>query len=128
MNRVRPNPAIQRVILRTELRRLRGEAGETQEEVARACEWSIAKFYRIEAGISSITKSDLEALLRHYRVDEGHTNELLQLAREARESSWWENYDLGADRGVKDYMGYEDGASSIRIWQPLVVPALLQTP
>jgi transcriptional regulator with XRE-family HTH domain len=128
MNQVKPNPAIQRVTLRTELRRLRSDAQETQEQVARACEWSIAKFYRIEAGISSITKSDLEALLRHYGVDEGHTNELLQLAREARTPGWWEDYDLGADRGIKDYVGYEDGSSSIRIWQPLIVPSLLQTP
>jgi transcriptional regulator with XRE-family HTH domain len=128
MNQMRPNPAIQRAILRTELRRLRHEAGRTQADVANACEWSLAKFFRIEAGISAITKSDLEALLRHYGVDEGHSAELIQVAREARTPGWWENYDLGADRGVREYVGYEDGASSIRMWQPLIVPALLQTP
>lgn len=128
MNQGSPSPAVQRAILRAELRKLRAASRETQEAVATACEWSLAKFSRIETGISSIRKADLEALLRHYAVDEGHINELVRLAREARTPGWWEDYNFGADRDFRDYVGYEDGASSIRMWQPLVVPGLLQTP
>src|SRR5581483_7531915 len=34
----------------------------------------------------------------------------------------------GHDRGFEAYVGYEDGASLIRMFQPLVVPGLLQIP
>jgi transcriptional regulator with XRE-family HTH domain len=128
MNRENPSPAVQRAILCAELRRLRTNRAETQEEVATACEWSLAKFSRIETGISSIKKTDLQALLRYYDVAEDHINELIHCAREARAPGWWEDYSFGADRDFEAYVGYEDGASSIRMWQPLVVPALLQVP
>ena len=120
-------PAVARALLSAELKRLRGISEETQEAVARACEWSVAKFSRIENGASSPTKADLEALLRHYGVDEGHIKELVELAREGRAPGWWEDYDFGHDRGFEAYVGYEDGASLIRMFQPLVVPGLLQT-
>jgi hypothetical protein len=93
-----------------------------------ACEWSLAKVYRIENGTSIVKKSDLEALLRHYGVDDDHIQELTARAREARAPGWWEDYDFGPDRGFEAYVGYEDGASSIRMWHPLVVPGLIQTP
>ena len=88
----------------------------------------MAKFSRIENGTSSVRKADLEALLRHYGVNEKHINELTQRARDARAPGWWEDYDFGADKGFEAYVGYEDGASSIRMFQPLVVPGLLQIP
>jgi transcriptional regulator with XRE-family HTH domain len=121
-------PAVERALLSAELKRLRSVSGETQEAVATACEWSVAKFSRIENGTSSVRKADLEALLRHYSVDDEHINELTQRAREARAPGWWEDYDFGADKGFEAYVGYEDGASSIRMFQPLVVPGLLQVP
>jgi transcriptional regulator with XRE-family HTH domain len=121
-------PAIQRDLLIGELKRLRMYRGETQEQVARAREWSVSKFIRIENGTTHISKSDLEALLRHYGVtDEERINELTTLARDAREPGWWEYYDLGNDKPFRAYLGYEDGASSIRIFQGLMLPALLQT-
>ncbi len=120
-------PAVERALLCAELRRLRSKSEETQEAVATACEWSVAKFSRIENGLSSIRKADLESLLRHYGVDDDHIQELIQRAREARVPGWWEDYDFGSDRGLEAYIGYEDGASSIRTWQPLAIPGLLQT-
>ncbi len=121
-------PAVERALLSAELKKLRAASGETQEAVALACEWSVAKFSRIENGTSPVRKADLEALLRHYNVDERHINELTQRARDARAPGWWEDYDFGSDKGFEAYVGYEDGASSIRMWQPLVIPGLLQTP
>lgn len=121
-------PAVERALLSAELKRLRSVSGETQEAVATACEWSVAKFSRIENGTSPVRKADLESLLHYYGVDEEHINELIQRAREARAPGWWEDYDFGSDKGFEAYVGYEDGASSIRMFQPLVVPGLLQTP
>jgi transcriptional regulator with XRE-family HTH domain len=120
-------PAVARALLCAELKRLRTVFGETQEAAAAACEWSLAKFSRIENGTQTVRKADLEALLRHYNLGEDQIEELTQLARVARAPGWWDDYDLGQDRGFQAYVGYEDGASSIRMWQPLVIPGLLQT-
>jgi Helix-turn-helix domain len=61
-------PAIARALLCAELKRLRNVVGETQQAAAIACEWSLAKFSRIENGTQTVRKADLEALLRHYNL------------------------------------------------------------
>jgi transcriptional regulator with XRE-family HTH domain len=122
-------PAVQRALLISELKRLRSVSGETQEQVAKAREWSVSKFTRIENGTAPVSKSDLEGLLRHYGVtDQDQINELTTLARQAREKAWWYDYDFGDDKAFESYVGYEAGASSIRMSQALVVPGLIQTP
>ena len=122
------SPAVARALLSSELKKFRAARGETQEAVAQACEMSIAKFSRIENVISPPSKGDLLLVLRHYGVDDTRTDELTQLARVARSHGWWQRYDFAADKGFEAYVGYEDGASVIRMSQPLVIPGLLQTP
>lgn len=121
-------PAVQRELLIQELKRLRMGRRETQEQVAKAREWSVSKFTRIENGNSPISKSDLEGLLRYYGVaDQNRIDELVALARGAREQGWWTNFYRGDDKAFEAYLGWEDGASSIRMCQGLAVPGLLQT-
>jgi transcriptional regulator with XRE-family HTH domain len=122
------SPAVERALLCAGLRQLRYDANQTQSEVARDLEWSLAKVSRIELGTSSISKTDLEALLRHYNADQQRTDELIVRARNARMSGWWGRFASIDDKSFEAYIGYEDGASSIRVWEPLLVPALLQTP
>jgi transcriptional regulator with XRE-family HTH domain len=128
MNAGSSSPAVARALLSSELKKLRAASRETQETVAHACEMSIAKFSRIENVTSPPSKGDLLLLLRHYGVGDQRIDELTQLARDARSHGWWQQYDFGADRGFEAYVGYEDGADSIRMSQPLVVPGLLQIP
>ncbi len=122
------SPAVARALLSSELKKLRAASKETQETVAQACEMSIAKFSRIENVTSPPSKGDLLLVLRHYGVGDARVDELAQLAREARSHGWWQRYDFGTDKGFEAYIGYEDGASSIQMSQPLIVPGLLQTP
>lgn len=50
---------------------------------------------------------------------------LLELAEHSAEPGWWYSYrDLF---GENDYVGFEDGASQIAIWEPLLIPGLAQT-
>src|SRR5215469_11735907 len=121
-------PAVQRALLTQELKRLRSTAGLTQEEVAQDREWSVSKFTRIENGVTPVGKSDLEGLLRLYGViDKARVDELIALAAGARERGWWLDYYPGSDKAFEAYLGYEDGASSIRAYQGLTIPGLLQT-
>lgn len=121
-------PVIQSALLRTELVRLRKERGLTQQQVARALEWSPSKLIRVEGGGSSITKVDLDALLTTYDVtSESHREGLQALNRGAKEPGWWDTHKNDVSAEYLSYVGFEAGAASIRQFQVAVVPGLLQT-
>ena len=119
---------IQRGRLTRELRRIRKNAGMTQEQVAAAMEWSLSKLIRIEGGGVSISVSDLKSLLTLYQIaDEGHVEELVALARAARQRSWFTAFrDITSPQYVT-FVGYEAAASTIRQFEPTLIPGQLQT-
>jgi transcriptional regulator with XRE-family HTH domain len=82
------NQLVQRRRLRSELRLIRQETGETQEQVAAAMDWSLSKLIRIENGTVGISTNDLKVLLGHYGiVDNDPLEKLSALARAANERS-----------------------------------------
>ena len=110
----------------TELRRLRDEAGLTIDQVAEALECSPSKVSRIETGHVSATPRDVRDMLALYRVDEAQREDLVQVAREARQRGWWQKF-VDVPDGVPAYVGLEAAATSIDVYMSLIVPALLQT-
>ena len=120
--------AIQRGRLTRELRRIRKDAGMTQEQVALAMEWSLSKLIRIEGGGVSISVSDLRSLLTLYQIaEDGHVEELVALARAARQRSWFTAFrDITSSQYVT-FVGYEAAASIIRQFEPTLIPGQLQT-
>ena len=123
----RRSPTIRRRRLAAELRRLREEAGLTIERVAKALEFSESKVSRLETAHVTATPRDVRDLLELYGVAGSQRDELVQMAREAREKGWWFKYrDHHADQA--SYVGLEVAADSIRIYKALAVPGLLQTP
>jgi transcriptional regulator with XRE-family HTH domain len=123
-----PNPGVQRRRLRAELRKARQQAELTQEQVASAMDWSLSKVIRIEAGSVGISTNDLKALLRLYKIfDEEQTAGLVALARAGRERSWQSAYRDVVSPRLLQLIEYEDAASIIRSFEPLLVPGLLQT-
>jgi transcriptional regulator with XRE-family HTH domain len=122
-------PVVQRAILTSELQRLRQEHGSTQEQVAVALDWSTSKLIRIEGGTVGVSTTDLHALLRYYGIQDGDPRvaRLTEIAREARQRGWWGLYRRDLHPEYLKYIGYEAGASTIRDFQPLLVPGLLQT-
>jgi transcriptional regulator with XRE-family HTH domain len=122
------SPVVQRRRLRTELRKARLDAGQTQGDVAAAMDWSLSKVIRIEAGTVSISTNDLKALLRHYKIaDPERVSELVALGKAARERTWWSQYRDVATPGLLQLIGYESAATVRRNFEPLLVPGLLQT-
>lgn len=121
-------PTVQSAVLRAELVRLRKERGLTQEQVAVSLEWSASKLIRVEGGRSSITKVDLDALLRQYGLTSESQRERLEtLNRGARLPAWWDAYRADISPTYLRYVGYEAGAAFIRQFPGTVVPGLLQT-
>jgi transcriptional regulator with XRE-family HTH domain len=119
---------IQRGRLTRELRRIRKDTGMTQEQTAAAMEWSLSKLIRIEGGGVSISVSDLRSLLTLYQIaDEAQVEELITLARAARQRSWLTAFrDITSPQYVT-FVGYESAASIIRQFEPTLIPGQLQT-
>jgi transcriptional regulator with XRE-family HTH domain len=119
---------VQRRRLRAELRRVRLEAGLTQDQVAEALYWPLSKLIRIENGSVSISTNDLKALLQYYKItDDERVAELIGMGRVARERSWWSEYRDVASRETFQVVQYEAAAMISRNFQLSVAPGLLQT-
>jgi transcriptional regulator with XRE-family HTH domain len=122
------SPLVQRRRLRTELRRARSGSGLTQEQVSNAMDWSLSKVIRIETGAVGISTNDLRALLDLYEIhDRDRMDELVELARASRQSSWSSKYRGDISSHYLQYIEYEEAASILRSYEPLVIPGLLQT-
>lgn len=118
----------QRRRLRSVLRQLRSEAGLTQEHVAAEMDWSLSKVIRIETGAVSVSVNDVRALLNLYRVlDRPRAEEIIELARAARQKPWWYAYRDNYSPSFQSYLDLEAGAAVLKFHQPALVPGLLQT-
>lgn len=106
------------------MRRRRETAGITIEAVAERLECSASKISRIETGHTSATPRDVRDLLEIYGVLGPEAEELVQIAREARQKGWWHPYSAVLTGA---YVGLEAAARSIRAYEQQVVPGLLQT-
>lgn len=121
------DPALQRRRLRTELRRLRLDAGQTQRDVATAMEWHPSKVIRIENGTVGISVNDLKVLLLHYGVTaKRRVDEFLDMARAARTDPWSEFKDILSPEFLT-YLDFEASAVTRRNYENTLVPGLLQT-
>ncbi|MEV5526095.1 helix-turn-helix domain-containing protein [Streptomyces prunicolor] len=122
-----PSPALQRLRLRTELRRARTSAGLTQRQVAEKMEWSSSKLIRIEAGEVGISVNDLRPLLAAYGVtDRRRIETLLDLARGSRKMPFSEFRDIFG-KEFQQYLDFESSASLVRMFNSLQIPGILQT-
>jgi transcriptional regulator with XRE-family HTH domain len=114
--------------LRTELRTARIKKELTQEQVAKAMEWSLSKMNRIEKAKTGISTNDLKALLPLYGItDKERIDELLALARAARQSPWWSRYSDVAPPALLELIEYEYAASEVSQFETMFVPGILQT-
>jgi transcriptional regulator with XRE-family HTH domain len=122
-------PTVQRILLGSQLRRLREDRGITREQAGYEIRASASKISRIELGRVALKERDVADLLTLYQVTgEAERAPLLALADAANIPGWWHRYgDLLAD-WFQPYLGLEEAASIIRTYQVQFVPGLLQTP
>lgn len=118
------SPTVRKRRLAYELRRLREAAGLTIEEVGEKLECSASKISRIETTRVGVTPRDARDLLELYGVPAERGEELVQLARDARRKGWWEAY---GDIVTNPFVGLEAEASSLRTYNAMLIPELLQT-
>ena len=107
----------------TELRRA---SGHTANHVCDLLDWGRGKVGRFEANHWKRPEmSDIRDLIRIYGIDGPEAEEIEDLAIRARARPWWREYPEIFDG---EFPGYENDATTIRVFMPLVLPGLLQTP
>jgi transcriptional regulator with XRE-family HTH domain len=121
------NPTLRARRLAAELQRRREATGMSREEVARQLEWSTSTLFRIETGRNRPQPGNVRMLLELYGVTGPERDGLIQLTREARQPGWWHSFRDVLPNPYEVYIGLEAGAASIRNFEPIVVPGLLQT-
>jgi hypothetical protein len=125
----RISPTVRRRQLGLELRRIRESLGINGEEAGQRLGWYKAKVSKIETARVSVPWSDIIELLDLYEVTDPATRDsLVTLCREARQQGWYQPYtDSLSTKSHTTYIGLEDAASALRVYQPLVVPGPFQT-
>jgi transcriptional regulator with XRE-family HTH domain len=121
------NPTLRGRRLAMELQRRREATGMSREEVARQLEWSTSTLFRIETGRSLPQPGNVRTLLELYGVTGPERDGLIQLTRDARQPGWWHSFRDVLPNPYEVYIGLEAGAASIRNFEPIVIPGLLQT-
>jgi transcriptional regulator with XRE-family HTH domain len=109
------------------LRQLREEAGISLEAAGRRLEWSKAKMYRIEGGQTALRTHDVLAMCSVYSAPTDLTDVLVGLAAETKAKGWWHAYGEVVPDWYHLYVSMENAASSMRWYEPGLVPGLLQT-
>ncbi len=123
-----PGSVVRRMLLGSQLRRLREARGITREAAGYSIRASESKISRMELGRVSFKTRDVEDLLTLYGItDETERTSLLSLAREANVAGWWHSYTDVLPNWFPTYVGLEGAASLIRVYEVQFVHGLLQT-
>src|SRR5215475_505854 len=121
-------PTVLRILLGTQLRRLRESRNISAQEAARAIRGSESKISRIELGRNAVREVDIADLLNLYGItDTAEREQLLTLASQANQQGWWHRYQDVLPLWFQSYIGLEESAESIRSFDTQFVPGLLQT-
>jgi len=121
-------PTVLRMILGTQLRRLREAADVTPDQAGYEIRASRSKISRMEHGRVGFKDRDVADLLTLYGItDEQMRVRMLASVRHANAPGWWSKYgDLLPD-WFEEYLGLEGAASVIRTFELQFVHGLFQT-
>jgi transcriptional regulator with XRE-family HTH domain len=117
-----------RMLLGSQLRRLREAAGISAEKAGYEIRASRSKISRMETGRVGLKVRDVEDLLTLYGVTgEQQRAKVVALARRSRAPEWWAKYNDILPDWFETYLGLESAATSIRSFEMQFVPGLFQT-
>lgn len=121
-------PTALRIILGTQLRKLR-EAAEISPAQASACiRGSKSKISRLELGRVGLKERDVADLLTLYGVhDRAERDQFIEMVKQSNEPGWWYRFaDLMPD-WFQDFVGLEEATTRILTCETQFVPGLMQT-
>ena len=124
----RAGPGVLRMLLGTQLRRLRQAAGVTPQQAGYEIRASRSKISRMEHGRVGFKQRDVADLLTMYGVtDDLSRSGILSLAQQANAQGWWSKYGDILPDWFEAYLGLEAAATLIRTFELQFVHGLFQT-
>lgn len=122
-------PTARRMILGTQLRRLREAAGISRATAAYEIRASESKISRMELGRVGCKERDVVDLLTMYGVhDQAERDWAVAMVKQANQPGWWRRFnDTTLPNWFDNYIGLEEAATRIRTYELMFVPGLLQT-
>lgn len=121
-------PTVRRMILGTQLRRLRERAELSRAEAGYSIRGSESKISRLELGRVGFKERDVADLLTLYGVtDQEEREQFLALVRQSNRPGWWHRYNDLMPKWFEDFVGLEEAASRIQTYELQFVPGLMQT-
>jgi transcriptional regulator with XRE-family HTH domain len=121
-------PTVLRMLLGAQLRRLREHAGISRDDAGYHIRASGSKISRMELGRVSFKERDVTDLLEYYGVtDLAEREKLVQLTREANALPWYQKFQDVVPDWFHVFVGLEEAAQLIRVYEVQFVPGLLQT-
>ncbi|MBE1586322.1 helix-turn-helix domain-containing protein [Nonomuraea angiospora] len=121
-------PTALRILLGSQLRKLREAKNVTREEAGHLIRGSESKISRMELGRVGFKERDVADLLTLYGVvDKQARSAVLDLVATANEPGWWHRFNDVLPTWFQAYVGLEEAAARIRTYEVQFVPGLLQT-
>jgi transcriptional regulator with XRE-family HTH domain len=117
-----------RMLLGSQLRRLREAANITPEQAGYEIRASRSKISRMETGRVGFKPRDVADLLTLYSLtDEQERSRLLYLVGQSNRPDWWTAYGDILPDWFENYLGLESASSTIRTFEIQFVHGLFQT-
>ncbi|MFC4943682.1 helix-turn-helix domain-containing protein [Pseudonocardia sp. GCM10023141] len=116
-----------RIVLGSQLRRLREAAGISRADAGYIIRASDSKVWRLELGRVAFKERDVTDLLTAFGVTDAAEREVfLEMVRHANEPGWWRRYNDVMPNWFQDFVGLEESAARIQTYELQFVPGLLQ--
>jgi transcriptional regulator with XRE-family HTH domain len=122
-----PSPVVAGWELVLRLRERRDQIGVEVKEITQALGFSRNYWSAVENERKILSEDALKKLLTLLEFDSDETREMLSLREIAKERGWWSDYSALFDSELRRFFGLEHGAHSIRTYENLLIPGLLQT-
>jgi plasmid maintenance system antidote protein VapI len=110
------------------LQRAIATAGLNQTDLAELLAWSPSKVSRMISGKRCPSPEDISAVLALGGVVGQKRQDLLELARHATDSGWWQDFGARLPVELPTLTDHEASALAVTCFDTTVVPGLLQSP
>ncbi|GAA1883820.1 helix-turn-helix domain-containing protein [Asanoa iriomotensis] len=122
------SPYVRRLRLASELIQLREEHGFSTVRLAAAAQMPRQRISQLQNGHVRPSDDEIMRILDVLKVGERRWEQIMAIARDARERGWWDKFrdEMGPRQAL--YADLEAGARSIAEYQLTLLPGLLQIP
>lgn len=120
-------PPALRWFIGVELARYREEAGLSMAKAAGMSGITKPKISHLELGRQQQSSDDITRLLTIYGADRRDVMRLIELANRSDEASWWAPWTDVVPPWLTVFVGLERLADRAHVYQPTLIPGLLQT-